>query len=95
MQKSPLTAILLTVLLVNVLATAVLAFSYIWQMREAQRLQLQINSINQTRNLVQALANEAVEYSKRNPGIDPLLQSVGLKAPKSSPAPAPAKPTGK
>ena len=95
MQKSPLTAILLTVLLVNVLATAVLAFGYIWQMREAQRLQAQINSINQTRNLVQTLANEALEYSKRNPAIDPLLQSVGLKAPKPAPVSPPAKPAGK
>ena len=95
MQKSPLTAILLTVLLVNVLATAVLSFGYIWHMREAQRLQLEINTINQARNLVQALANDAVEYSKRNPAIDPWLQSVGLKAPKAAPAPSPAKPAGK
>jgi len=95
MQKSPLTAILLTVLLVNVLATAVLSFGYIWQMREAQRLQAQINNINQARNMIQALANDAVEYSKRNPSIDPLLQSVGLKAPKPAPTAPPAKPAGK
>ncbi len=95
MQKSPLTAILLTVLLVNVVATAVLSFSYVWQMREAQRLQVQINEINQARNLVQALANDAVEYSKRNPGIDPLLQSVNLKPAKPVPAPATVKPAGK
>ena len=95
MQKSPLTAILLTVLLVNVLATAVLSFGYIWQMREAQRLQVQINAINQNRSLVQALANDALEYSKQNPGIDPLLQSVGVKPPKPVPAPPPAKPARK
>ena len=95
MQKSPLTAILLTVLLVNVAATAVLAFGYVWQMREAQRLQMQINGINQARSLVQALANEAVEYSKRNPGIDPLLQSVNLKPARPAQGSPPAKPPGK
>lgn len=94
-QKSPLTVILLVVLLVNVLATAVLSIGYVWQMREAQRLQMQINGINQARNLIQALANESVEYSKRNAGIDPVLQSVGLK-PQKPVATAPAtKPPGK
>ncbi len=95
MQKSPLTLILLTVLLVNVLVAAVLSFGYVWQMREAQVLQVQINAINQNRALVQALANDALEYSKRNPAIDPVLQSVNLKPHKPGATPTPAKPSGR
>jgi hypothetical protein len=38
--------------------------------------------------MIQALANDTVEYSKRSPGpaIDQLLESVGLKPGKSAPA---------
>ena len=95
MRKIPVSVILLMVLLVNVLATAVLSFGYVGQMRQAQRLQIQINAINQSRNLIQALANEAVEYSKRNPGIDPVLQSVNLKPQKPASTAPPARPAGK
>jgi hypothetical protein len=36
--------------------------------------------------MINALANDTVEYSKKNPDIDPILESVGLKPAKSAPA---------
>ena len=44
--------------------------------------------------MINALANDAVEYSKNHPAIDPILESVGLKPGKSAPA-ATSKPATK
>jgi hypothetical protein len=40
------------------------------------------------------LANDVMEYSKKNQAIDPILESVGLKPGKSN-LPASTKPTNK
>jgi hypothetical protein len=45
--------------------------------------------VNRNRALFQALANDAIEYSKRNPAIDPILQSVGINPAAASSAPRP------
>jgi hypothetical protein len=64
---------------------------YFFSMKEVQRLQGQTVTINNTRNAAQALANESVEYSKRNPAIDPILHQFDIKA-KPTNAIAPAQP---
>ena len=51
--------------------------------------------IDYNRKVMQALANETVEYGKKNPSIEPLLRSVGLNAAAGAPAPASAKPATK
>ena len=35
--------------------------------------------------MINALANDTLEYSKTHPAIDPILESVGLKPGKSAP----------
>ena len=45
---------------------------------------------NQMGTLVQVLAADLVEYSKKNPAIDPLLQSFNIKAGPGNPGPAKA-----
>jgi membrane protein insertase Oxa1/YidC/SpoIIIJ len=79
-MKTNLTATLLVALLVfSVAATAVLAFAHVQSARKLQRLQGEAAEINRNRAQLQALAAETLEYSKRNPAIDPLLQTVGIK----------------
>ncbi len=90
MKNSPLTTILLGVLTVSALASVVLCWLYISNTRELRSLQSQANIINNNRAVMTALANDALEYSKKNPAIDPILESVGLKPSKSG-ATAPAK----
>jgi hypothetical protein len=94
MKNSPLTTILLGVLTVSALASVVLCWLYISNTRELRSLQSQANIINNNRAVMTALANDAIEYSKKNPAIDPILESVGLKPSKSG-TPAPAKPAAK
>jgi hypothetical protein len=57
---------------------------------ELRSLQAQSVLINQRQAQAQAVAAAALEYSKRDPGIDPILITVGAKIRPASAAPAPA-----
>jgi hypothetical protein len=86
LNQNILTNFLLGLLALAILATAGIA---LWQVRSVQKLnslQFQAVEINRDRARINALATEAVEYSKRNPAINPLLQSVGVKPQTSAPA---------
>jgi hypothetical protein len=48
--------------------------------------------MDNTRQIVQSLATEAIQYSRKSSAIDPLLQAFDIK-PKSTNAPAAAVPT--
>lgn len=83
--KNQLPLILTGLLFVSAILSAVGALSYYTASSQLRNLQAQIAKMESGRNLTRALAAEAVEYSKRNPAIDPVLQSVGLKPAPSSP----------
>jgi hypothetical protein len=83
--KNLLPAILTGLLLISAVISAVCAIVYVRGTSELRGLQSQAAAIDNNRNLVRALAADAVEYSKRNPAIDPTLQSFGLKPAPSSP----------
>jgi hypothetical protein len=82
MKNSPLISILLAVLALSALCSVVLCWVYIQNSREFRSLQGQanyINSINNRRAGLTALINDALDYSKTNRAIDPILESVGAK----------------
>ena len=84
MIKSPLTTVLLAALLISALASVGFCCAYIFKAREVRSLQGQIAGIQNNRAFIAALANETIEYSKRNPEIDPILETAGIKPSKSS-----------
>jgi hypothetical protein len=100
MKRNPLGTLLLVLFFICVCATAFLAYYLIQSTRKLQSLQPQVAEINGRGGvgLVQALAADSLNYSKRNPSIDPLLQSLRMKPmdkPGSAPTrslPAPPKP---
>jgi len=94
MKNSPLSSILLVVLAIFALGSVVLCGFYIHHTRELRSLQGTAESINYRQALIQALANDVVEYSKKNPAIDPILESVNLK-PRSGTSANTNKPAGK
>jgi hypothetical protein len=51
-----------------------MSLRYYFLAREMQHLEMQAVTINRWRNAAQVLANEALEYSKRNATILPVLQ---------------------
>ena len=75
---------------------AILAFSavlsfifcvlYVLGTLQLRSLQGQVNIISNSKTAVSGLVTEALEYSKHNPGIDPLLEKAGIKQPKTAPA---------
>jgi hypothetical protein len=86
MKNNPLTTVLLGVLTVSALLSVGFCWRYVSNTRELRALQTQASVINNNRTMINSLANDTVEYSKKNPAIDPILESVGLKPGKSAPA---------
>jgi hypothetical protein len=85
MTKSPLTTVLLAALLISALASVGFCCAYIFKAREVRAIQGQIAGIQNNRAFIAAVANDAIEYSKRNAAIDPILEAAGIK-PKTSAA---------
>lgn len=85
MRNSPLSKFLLAVLTVSVLTSLGLCWKYISNTREIRQLQTQAAMVQQNRAVVNALANEALEYSKKNPAIDPILEAANVKPSKNAP----------
>src|SRR3954471_22883597 len=77
-MKSPLTTFLLAVLALSTVLSVVFCSLYVSSTRQLRLLQGQMTIINGRTTAITALANEAVEYSKRNPAIDPILEAIGL-----------------
>ncbi len=79
MKNSPLTTILLAALAISALASVVLCWEYISNARELRALQIQTANINNRQAAMNALATDVLEYSKKNPAVDPILEFVNLK----------------
>jgi hypothetical protein len=91
---------LTAVLVLSSVGSLVMALRFVGSVRDLQGLQLQAAQAQRDRALVTALVNDAVEYGKRNPAINPLLETVGLKlkaagAQPGTPTPATAPAAGR
>ncbi len=96
MKSNGLASALTGAVMISALTTAWVSTRYFFSMREWQKLQGQYMNMNNTRTAAQTLANEALEYSKSHPNIDPILYRYEIKAPPGSNAPptaAPSRPT--
>jgi hypothetical protein len=94
MTKSPLTTVFLAALLISALASVGFCWAYIAGAMELRNLQAEVNTIQGRRNFVATLAKEAIEYSKRDPKIYPILESAGIDA-RSANSVTPNKPAAK
>ncbi len=83
--KNFLPGVLAVLILLGVLLAAALSYGYVQGLREFRQSQARAAAMNRNRTLLQALAADTMEYSKHDSSIDPILQSVGLKA-KGTPA---------
>ncbi len=79
MRNSPLTTVLLVLATLSALTSVIFCFLYIGNARQLRGMQPQVINIQNTRAFVASLASEAVEYSKKNQAIDPILEAAGLK----------------
>lgn len=97
MKTNPVGPFLVGVFMACALVTLWLSVKYYFTVNELIRLQIKAVTMNNTRTIVQNLANEAIDYSRRNPSIDPILERFEIKpragaattnAPASKPAAA-------
>ena len=86
-KSNPLSVILVSVLFLSALASCWSAAWWFLGARELQALEYEFQSLSQTSTAMQSIANEALEYSRRNPSIDPLLVQFELKPRPAAPAP--------
>ena len=97
MKPSRLLLLLVCAQVLVALAVAVLCLQQIQATRQfnvqARGLGELSAQVTQNQRALQLLASEAVEYSKRQPAIDPLLVSLNLKvAPTNTPPATPSTP---
>jgi hypothetical protein len=86
---------MLTALFVLSAATS-LAFAgwYVISLRQLKSTQAALAAVNRNKMVARALITDAIEYRKRNPAIDPVLQAARLLSPSlHTNAPAPTAPT--
>lgn len=93
-KSNPLAVVLVTALFLSALASSWFSLWWFLSARELQSLEYQFQSYNRISAAMQSLANDAVEYGRRNPAIDPVLNQFDLK-PKGAAAPAPTQPAAK
>jgi hypothetical protein len=88
MKNSPVVTVL--VMATCVLGFVVLGLAILFEMhyRQVRALQRPVQETQNTRNLINLLANDALEYSKTHPAIDPILVPAGIKPPKTGSAAA-------
>ena len=87
-KSNPLAVVLVTVLFLSALASSL--FSLIWYLgvKELESIEYQARSLSRISAAMQALANEAVDYGRRNPAIDPVLLQFDLKPRQAATPPA-------
>lgn len=80
MKSNGFTTILNIVLGVCLVACVFLCIQSVFLSRDARVMNAQLNGGNAWRNAVNQLAVDCAEYSKKNPEILPILQSIGYNA---------------
>ncbi|GEM_PF-3292630 len=80
MKKNPIGTLAVALLFLSALATALLATRYFFSVRSLKRMQAQASMVQQSRTVIHTLAQEAVEYSKRDSSIDAILYKYEIKS---------------
>jgi hypothetical protein len=79
MKTQTWTALLVAVLFAGALGCAALSYAYVRSSRNLMILQGSASTVNQYKTAMQALAAEAIEYSRKNPEIEPVLNEIGIR----------------
>lgn len=93
MNKSPAATALLIVLVISALLSVLFCGLYIHTALNLRNVQRGMATVQAYRNGFISLINDTVEYSKRNPAVDPILEAAGFKprAAAATPGKAPGK----
>lgn len=84
-KSNPLAVVLVTALFLSALASSWFSLWWFLGARELQSIEYQHQSLIRISTAMQSLANDAMEYSRRNPAIDPVLLQFDLKSRQATP----------
>lgn len=90
-RNNPLGSILVCVLFLLAMVSCWIAWNYHVSTKKAYELTGRYQGVVNTRDSMQKLVNETLEYSRNNPDIHPLLRQFNLQ-PRPPVTPAPAQP---
>lgn len=88
-KSNPFAVALACVLFLSALAACWSSLWWFLGTRELQAIEFQNQSLVRVSQAMQSLANDAVEYGRKNPAIDPVLYQFELKQ-RTAPAAQPA-----
>lgn len=71
----------MVILAISALTSLYLCYVCVTNASELSQLQNQAAMVNNNRAIMSAVATEALEYSKTNPAIDPILEAAKIKPP--------------
>jgi len=80
MKENPLGGVLAIGLVAMALGTSALLIWYVRKAGKLPALQGELMVANRNQAALQGLLNEAVEYGRHDPSIEPILQSMGIRA---------------
>jgi hypothetical protein len=90
MKSETVSAILVLLLFVSALVAVWLSVRWFFSVKEMQELQFQQARMANTRAAAQGLANDAIQYGRKNPAIEPLLVEFNLRPTTNQPLANPA-----
>ncbi|HEX7858951.1 MAG TPA: hypothetical protein VF773_01350 [Verrucomicrobiae bacterium] len=79
MNRDPVTSALAAGLVISVMLTAALCYAYLHVAQNNRLLQSEVARLNAQRNLMQPLAMESLEFSRKHPSIIPVLRELGVR----------------
>jgi hypothetical protein len=92
MKNSPLISILVGALTLSAVVSLVLAYFFFTRDHDLKTLSGQVQAIQRRQVAVNALAQDALQYSTHNHAIDPILEANNIRR---NPADASQAPSGK
>lgn len=92
MKNDPITALLLAILFGCGAAACALSYEHSHAVSSIQTIQRQRIAINKELGAFQAMLNDAMEYGKRNPSFEPVLQAMLTQSVKAATNNVPSKP---
>ena len=79
MKSETVSAVLVLVLFVSALIAVWTSLRWFFSLKEVQELQSRRMQIGNTRTAAQMLANDTIQYARRNPAIEPLLGEFNVR----------------
>ena len=88
MNRDAVTSVLSAGLVISVILTAALCYAYLHVAQNNRILQAEVARLNAQRGLMQPLAMECLEFSRKHPGIIPVLRELGVRPTGETSAPS-------